>query len=519
MDFDEANHALSVVASPQRKKGDDPAANARPVEVEFRRAMRSALLPRSSGGGRRSSGGADSPRSPPHSASKIFRFGAEVQNRPDRFRSALEVIADPRQEPGNDARTAALARPVPTKPSRILDAPDIVDDYYLNLLSWSSSNVLAVALANNVYLWNAATNEVSELLQLEQGDCVTSVSWAPGGSHLCVGTDSAAVQLWDASRMALVRSMRGHTARVGSLAWNPVRFRGVPFVCLLSVRWRDLTAPSTPRRPLGSIALESTLPTRPGPGAAAAREHAIDAMSRARHRRDVTQVSRCVNSGSRDALVLQHDARARQHRTATLVGHQQEVCGLSWSADGATLASGGNENYLCLWDAARSGQAQPGECSPRAIMRQHQAAVKALSWCPMHRNLLASGGGTADRSIKFWNAHTGAMLHSVDTGSQVCALLWSRHHKEIVSSHGFSQNQLCLWRYPSMTKLCELTGHTARVLHLAQSPDGETVVSAAADETLRFWSIFGGGPTSAARRKGRMRDMRLSSVGGEMSIR
>ena len=137
----------------------------------------------------------------------------------------------------------------------------------------------------------------------------------------------------------------------------------------------------------------------------------------------------------------------------------------------------------------------------------------------MHRNLLASGGGTADRTIKFWNAHTGAMLHSVDTGSQVCALLWSRHHKEIVSSHGFSQNQLCLWRYPSMTKLCELTGHTARVLHFAQSPDGETVVSAAADETLRFWSIFGGGPTSAARRKGRMRDMRLSSVGGEMSIR
>ena len=199
--------------------------------------MRSALLPRSSGGGRRSSGGADSPRSPPHSASKIFRFGAEVQNRPDRFRSALEVIADPRQEPGNDARTAALARPVPTKPSRILDAPDIVDDYYLNLLSWSSSNVLAVALANNVYLWNAATNEVSELLQLEQGDCVTSVSWAPGGSHLCVGTDSAAVQLWDASRMALVRSMRGHTARVGSLAWNPVFLRRPLFPCP-SRRWR-----------------------------------------------------------------------------------------------------------------------------------------------------------------------------------------------------------------------------------------------------------------------------------------
>ena len=439
MDFDEANHALSVVASPQRKKDPD-VPNARPVEVEFRRAMRRALLPRSSGG-RRSSAGGDGPVS-----QNVFRCSEEAPRRSDRFRSALQVIADPRQDAVSGARTAALARPVPTKPSRILDAPDIVDDYYLNLLSWSSSNVLAVALANNVYLWNAATNEVSELLQLEQGDCVTSVSWAPGGSHLCVGTDSAAVQLWDASRMTMVRSMRG----------NPV--------------------------------------------------------------------SRCVNSGSRDALVLQHDARARQHRTATLVGHQQEVCGLSWSADGATLASGGNENFLCLWDAARSGDrrsdtSQPAECAPRATLRQHQAAVKALSWCPMHRNLLASGGGTADRTIKFWNAHTGALLNSVDTGSQVCALLWSRHHKELVSSHGFSQNQLCLWRYPSMTKLCELTGHTARVLHLAQSPDGETVVSAAADETLRFWSIFGGGPTSPSRRKGQMRALGMSSIGGGMSIR
>ena len=48
-----------------------------------------------------------------------------------------------------------------------------------------------------------------------------------------------------------------------------------------------------------------------------------------------------------------------------------------------------------------------------------------------------------------------------------------------------------------MAKVAELTGHTSRVLHLAQSPDGTTVVSAAADETLRFWSCFGE-PAAAA---------------------
>ncbi|XP_078439214.1 cell division cycle 20.2, cofactor of APC complex-like [Wolffia australiana] len=48
-----------------------------------------------------------------------------------------------------------------------------------------------------------------------------------------------------------------------------------------------------------------------------------------------------------------------------------------------------------------------------------------------------------------------------------------------------------------MVKMAELTGHTSRVLFLAQSPDGYTVASAAGDETLRFWNVFGTPETAA----------------------
>jgi cell division cycle protein 20 (cofactor of APC complex) len=60
----------------------------------------------------------------------------------------------------------------------VLLPSDLVDDYYLNLLSWSRGNVLSVALGQSVYLWNAVTGAIDHLLTLDgRDDYVTSVSW------------------------------------------------------------------------------------------------------------------------------------------------------------------------------------------------------------------------------------------------------------------------------------------------------------------------------------------------------
>ena len=50
---------------------------------------------------------------------------------------------------------------------------------------------------------------------------------------------------------------------------------------------------------------------------------------------------------------------------------------------------------------------------------EHTAAVKAIAWSPHLHGLLASGGGTADRCIRFWNTTTNTHLSCMDTGSQV----------------------------------------------------------------------------------------------------
>lgn len=69
----------------------------------------------------------------------------------------------------------------------------------LNLLSWGSNNTLAVALSQSLYLWDAATGSIKELMSLPQegSDYVSSVSWIQQGNHIAVGTAESGVQLWD----------------------------------------------------------------------------------------------------------------------------------------------------------------------------------------------------------------------------------------------------------------------------------------------------------------------------------
>jgi cell division cycle protein 20 (cofactor of APC complex) len=91
----------------------------------------------------------------------------------------------------------------------------------------------------------------------------------------------------------------------------------------------------------------------------------------------------------------------------------QEVCGLKWSLDGNYLASGANDNQLRIWSSPNNSN------QPIHILVEHSAAVRAIAWCPWQSSMVASGGGTADRTIRLWNVNTGTCTMTTDTDSQV----------------------------------------------------------------------------------------------------
>lgn len=310
-------------------------------------------------------------------------------------------------------------RVIPSIPEKVLDAPEVVNDWYINILSWSSSNVLAVALKSTVYLWNAVTGDIKCLLETPPNEYVSSISWIQDGNQLAVGSSLNTVEIWDADTSQRLRKMAGHSQRVDALDWNLYT----------------------------------------------------------------------LSSGSKSGLIFHHDVRKPDHHVGTLNGHSgHEVCGLKWSPDGKYLASGSNDNKVNIWNGS-DVTLNADSVSPMQELG-HSSAIKAIAWCPWRPHMVATGGGTTDRHIRIWNSSNGNCLYSVDTKSQISGLDWNEEYQEIISAHGYQNNEINIWKFPTMSKVAELRGHVHRILGMCLCPDKSTVVSLSADETLRFWHCF-----------------------------
>lgn len=367
------------------------------------------------------------PSSLPKPNDRILEFSHKRPSVPGQ-----EVIAHEISKPKQSVRY------IPTRPENVLDAPDLLNDYYLNLIDWSKQYNIAVALDRDVYLWDARSGGVRLLMSAGLSEeHITSVRFSPhDGNVLAVGTSMGRLQLWDVDQAALQRTMlmdESDPARIPALAW---------------------------------------------------RDHVI-------------------TSASRTGEIRHHDIRVAQHLIGYSDAHTQEVCGLQWSPDDRYLASGGNDNLVCIYSANGAFTLAGGR--PDHVFNEHAAAVKAVAWCPWKPALLATGGGTRDHHLRFWNVYSGACVRAVDVETQVSGIIWNEEFRELITGHG--SGSLCIWKYPNIQKVKELTEHRDRVLSIVASPDKEMVASCSADETLRIWHCF-----KVDKTKKRLEEQRNTSI-------
>lgn len=400
-------------------------------------------------------------------------------------------------------------------PRTVLDAPQLRDDYYCSLLAYShTAKCLAVGLGNFVHLWS----------ELKGVDTPESLNNLPSTGITIAQHVTALAFSSTHGGQAILAVGRGD----GRIAlWSP--FDSEPRF--------DATHP----KPISCVSFRPTMVKRPS-----IRDRALIVSTEELLIGDevghIYFYSVEWPNETDSALFGWHGAMTLIARMSV---HTQQICGLSWSADGEQFATGGNDNACFLFETKKILHGNTADPSTSLDVRRgpngesiwtvssghgpilcieagrekHRwelnAAVKAIAFCPWQRGLLAIGGGSNDRCIHFYHSVSGACLATIDCAAQVTSLIWSTTRREIAATFGFAQPEhpfrVAVFAWPSCEQIVAIPWYDEnRALFAipypggpltgrAKGEDGQQwnrtaeegcIVVAASDSAIRFHEIW-----------------------------
>ena len=168
----------------------------------------------------------------------------------------------------------------------------------------------------------------------------------------------------------------------------------------------------------------------------------------------------------------------------TSFSHDSTICQLEWHRADEKLISGSQNGQIKIWHPFRGDQ--PIE------LCQMPKAIRALALNPYHKTVLAVASG---KTLSIWkNSISTRCLTQLTLPDDVVSIVWSTTSSELAVAFG---KTIRVYRYGKdsraltvLTVLTDIKSHTLPILSLALSADGQTLVSEAEDETLRFWKMF-----------------------------
>jgi WD40 repeat protein len=286
-----------------------------------------------------------------------------------------------------------------------------------------------------VRLWDAASGRELRRLTGHKGE-VWCLGWSADGKTLASGGDDGAIRLWEADTGRLLRELTGHKDLVARLAWSP--------------DGKTLASGGSD----GTVRLWDV-----GNGTA---RHILGTAGDTRGRRLANE----------DPFIPMGNPNA--------VGDLGCNQGLAFSADGTMLFSGSQEyRPILVWDVA-TGQERS------RLPGKQRVFCLALS---ADGKTLAVGG--ADAQIDLWDVATGKPLLTFDgpRGRIFCAV-FSPDGKVLAT--GGDDPAIRLWRTDTWQEIGQLAGHRSYLRWLTFSPDGKFLAGVGGDHAVRVWDLATG---------------------------
>ena len=323
----------------------------------------------------------------------------------------------------------------------------------VNSVAFSPDGTRLATASQNAVLWDAATSQpIGQPMDLQR-DYLSGVAFSPDGTKLATSSADATVLMWDGFNAAsLGGGIYGHEGTIFSMAYG-----------------------SDGR----------------------------------------------VVTGSRDGTVRIWNPMAG----APLVGHQGDVGGVAYSPDGDVLASAGYDGTVRLWNPDNG---EPGGApfvadtalstvafSPDGkLIAAGDTRGRVLLWDRSSRRLIATiqSSDTAEvrkvlfnpdgTKISIFTWGDTEELRYVDSGKLIgqsvkgiTALAINPAWDVVAFSPKDSGNELDLLDLNSGKQIGDaLDGHTNLVQTMVFSPDGNMLISASNDNTIRRWNVSEGKP-------------------------
>ncbi|MBD2120436.1 NB-ARC domain-containing protein [Trichocoleus sp. FACHB-262] len=159
------------------------------------------------------------------------------------------------------------------------------------------------------------------------------------------------------------------------------------------------------------------------------------------------------------------------------IAHDAPVLAVLFNPVGQTLASSSRDRTVRLWDV------QTHQCLH--VLQGHQSSMRAIAFDPQGRTLAS---GSYDQTIRLWDAQTGECLRVLE-GHKGGVYTLAFHPTEPILASGSFDQTIRLWDVQSGACLRTLHGHTSIAFTLAISPDGQTIASGSDDQTVRLWNL------------------------------